>query len=128
MNDFEKDYIKEYAEKLSFDTSVSYTEAERRAGDFLMVMAKITDIRHLFSQEKIKLLSIQTATYAQQMAKGTSKTVTENKLIAEASEEYTKAREDLEGIENDLSYLKTYYEIFLNGHLFYRQMAKGVNE
>jgi len=51
--------------------------------------------------------------------------MTENKMTAEASKEYTEAREDLEGIENDLSYLKSYYDIFRDAHIFYRQMSKG---
>lgn len=122
-----KEFIQGYAELLAVGTSVSFTEAERRAGEFLSAMAQITDVRHLLSNEKIKLLSVQTATYAQELGKGTAKTVTENKTSAEASPIYMKAREELEGIENDLSYLKAYYDIFNNGHIFYRTMAKGDN-
>lgn len=126
MLDF-KEFVQKYESLLPVGTSVSYTEAERRAGEFLVAMATITNIRHMLSSEKIKLLSIQTVTYASQMSKGTAKTVTENKLTAEASEEYIKSREELESIENDLSYLKAYYEVYNNGHLFYRAMAKGDN-
>jgi hypothetical protein len=117
--------IEKYSKLLPVGTSVSYTEAERRAGEFLSASAQITDIRHMLSSEKIKLTSVQIAVYAQEMAKGTAKTVTENKLTAEASEEYTKAREDLELIDNDLSYLKAFYDIFMSAHVFYRQMARG---
>lgn len=120
-----KEALEKYTKLLPMGTSVSYTEAEKRAGAFLEAMAMVTDWRHLLTQEKIKALSIQTAIYAQELSKGTSKTVTENKIAAEASEEYTRAREDLEGLDNDLSYLKAHYEIFQNGHLFYRQLAKG---
>lgn len=127
MNEI-KQMIQHYSEMLPVGTSVSYTEAEKRAGEFLIAMALITDARHALGTEKIKLLSVQTATYAQEMSKGTAKTVTENKLTAESSEAYTQAREALEQVENDLSYLKAYYDIFNNGHLFYRQIAKGVNE
>ena len=122
-----KQFIDQYSELLPVGTSISYTEAERRAGEFLSAMATITNFRHLLSTDKIRLLSVQTAVYAEQMLKGTAKTVTENKLTAEASAEYTKAREDLEHIENDLSYLKSYYEIYNNAHIFYRAMAKGDN-
>ena len=37
---------------------------------------------------------------------------------------YIEAREQLEQIENDLSYLKTYYEVFQNAHIFYRGQAR----
>lgn len=126
MSDF-KEYIEKYQALLPVGTSISYTEAEKRAGLFLEAQATITDWRHTLSSEKIRLLSVQTAVYAEKMAAGTAKTVTENKLTAEASAEYTKAREDLEHIENDLSYLKAFYDIFQNAHIFYRTMAKGDN-
>lgn len=123
-----KEYIEIYTEILPVGTSISYTEAERRAGEFLTAMAKITDWKHVLTSQKIKCLTIQTAVYASEMSKGTAKTVTENKLTAEASKEYTQAREELENIENDISYLKSFYDIFNNAHIFYRTMAKGVNE
>lgn len=120
-----KDFIAKYSALLPVNKSISFTEAERRAGEFLSAMATITEWRHAFSEDKIRLLTVQTATYAQEMSKGTAKTVTENKLTAEASVDYTKAREQYEMIENDISYLKTYNEIFMSAHVFYRQMAKG---
>lgn len=126
MTDF-KDYIDGYAKLLPIGTSVSYTEAEKRASQFLAAMATITDWRHTFSAEKIKLLSAQTAVYAVELGNGTAKTMTENKVTAEASASYTEAREALENIENDLSYLKAYYDIFMSAHVFYRQMARGEN-
>lgn len=122
-----KEFIEKYTELLPVGTSLSYTEYERRAGLFLEAIAGITNLKHLFTADKIRLLSTQTAIYAQQMSKGTAKTVTENKLAAEASEEYTRAREDLEQIDNDINYLKAYYDIFQNAHVFYRNLAKGEN-
>jgi len=122
-----KQFIEHYTEMLPVGTSISYTEAEKRAGAFLEAMARIVDWKHVLTTEKIKLLTVQTSVYAVQMSKGVAKTVTENKLTAEASAEYTKAREELEGIENDISYLKAYQDIFNNAHIFYRTMAKGDN-
>lgn len=122
-----KDFIEKYVKLLPMSNSVSYVEAEKRAGDFLMVMATITDWRHVFAQQKIKALSVQTATYAQELSKATGKTITENKITAEASSEYTAAREELENLDNDISYLKAHYEIFQNAHIFYRTVSKGEN-
>lgn len=120
-----KEYLKKYESLLSLAKSISGPEAERRAGEFLVAMAQITEYRHVFSEDKIRLTSLQTAVYAEQMSLGVAKTVTENKLNAEASKDYTAAREELERTENDLSYLKAYYDIFNNAHVFYRNMAKG---
>lgn len=122
-----REYIEQYAKLLPVGTSISFTEAERRAGEFLAAQATLTDWRHMLSSERIKLTSLQTAIFAQEMAKGVAKTVTENKLNAESSPEYIKAREELEQVENDISFLKAYYDIFQNAHIFYRNMAKGEN-
>lgn len=119
-----KETIATYETLLPSSTSFSTTEAERRAGEFLVVMAKITDWRHQLYEDKIKKLTVQTATFAEQMSLGTSSTMTQNKMIAEASKPYEKSREDLERVDNDLSYLKAMYEIFLNAHIFYRGIAK----
>jgi hypothetical protein len=123
-----QNFIAKYASLLPLGTSLSYTEAEKRAGEFLSAMAGIADRKHYLTNEKIKLLSVQSATYAQELSKGTAKTMTENKVTAEASSEYTKAREELESIDNDISYLRSYYEIFHDAHIFYRQVSKGINE
>jgi hypothetical protein len=120
-----KEIIEKYEKLLPLEGSISYVEAEKRAGAFLTIMAKIANWKHMFADDKIRLLSLQSATYASELAKGKYKTMTENKVQAEASEEYQKSREALESIENDISYLKAYSDIFLNAHLFYRQMARG---
>jgi hypothetical protein len=122
-----KTFIEKYAALLPVGTSISFTDAERRASEFLTAQATITDFRHLLTTERIKCLTVQTAVFAQQMSKGAGKTVTQDKLNAEASDEYIHAREDLENIENDLAYLRAYYDIFNNAHIFYRNMAKGEN-
>lgn len=117
--------IEEYSKLLPVGSSLSFVELERRAGEFLTAMAKITDLKHMLVSEKIKAESLQVAVYAQEMSKGTAKTMTENKLLAESSETYRKAREELDQLENDISYLKAYYDIFLNAHVFYRNLAKN---
>jgi hypothetical protein len=120
-----KSQIDSYSKILPLNGSISQPEAERRAGEFLTALALIADYRHIFGEERIRHTSVQTAVYAEQMAKGTAKTVTENKLTAEASEEYTKAREELERTENDITYLKAYNDIFMAAHVLYRNLAKG---
>lgn len=121
--------IKEYFEVMNallpINGSISTPEYERRSGEFLTALAKVADWRHILSEEKIKLTSVHLAVYAEQLAKGSEKTITANKTIAEASSEYTQAREDLERIENDLSYLKTHHEIYMAAHILYRQLSRN---
>lgn len=128
MVDFEtvKQEIEKFAAMLSNKNKIhSFSDAEEKAAQFLIAMSVVTQWKHYYSSLKINLLSIQNAVYAQELAASTGKTITENKINAEASKEYAKAREDLEDVENNLGYLKAYYEIFSAAHVFYRQTAKG---
>lgn len=120
-----KDTIESYAKLLPLNKSISTTDAEKRASEFLTAMAYITDLRHTFNEEKIRLQSSHNAVYAEELSKATGKTITENKITVEACEPYQVAREELERIDNDLSYLKAYADIFMAAHVFYRNMAKG---
>lgn len=126
MNEI-KEHLSQYEKLLPVGKSLSFPEAERRAGEFLSAMASITNYRHIFSEERIKFTTIQSVVYAEELSEGTAKTVTENKVTVEASPAYTEARESLERIENDINYLKAFYEVFNNAHIFYRNMAKGDN-
>jgi len=122
-----KNYIDDVQKLLPTTKTLTFAESERRAGEFLHAMAYLTDAKHTLNQDKIKLMSVQTAVYAELLANGNLKTVTENKVQAEAAPSYMTAREDYENVENDIGYLKTYYDIFNNAHIFYRNMAKGEN-
>lgn len=110
---------------LATDKAVSEREAERRAGAFLEVQAHIVNGIDTLSDDKIKAVSLQAAIYAQLMARDSTKGVTEKKINVEAAPDYISARENLEHVENDLTYLKTYFKIFENAHIFYRNLAKG---
>jgi hypothetical protein len=116
--------IGKYAKLLPANSNLDPQANEKKASQFLTAMAEVSEWRHAYAQELIKLLSVQTATFAEELSKGTAKTVTENKLTAESSDVYTTAREQLEEVENNLSYLKSYYEIFQNAHVFYRNLCK----
>jgi hypothetical protein len=122
-----KDYLGEFEKLLPIGKSVSPVEAERRAGQFLVALATIANYRHLFSEDRIRSTSIQSAVYAEELSKCEGSTITANKITVEASGPYTSAREGLERTENDLSYLKAFQEIFMNAHVFYRNLAKGEN-
>ena len=119
-----KEFVEKYSALLPLHKSINIVELEHRAGEFLAAMATLADWKHAFSEDKIRLISVQTAVYAEQLSKGTAKTMTENKVTAEATAEYIEAREGLERIENDISYLKAYTDVFNNAHLFYRQMSR----
>lgn len=119
-----KEQIQVWNEMLPTGKVVTQIEAERRASQFLVASAHIAEWVHIFRDSKIKAESVQVATFSSEMNKSESKLVTEKKAQAEASTSYVKAREEFEYIENDISYLKTYAEIYNNAHIFYRGIAK----
>lgn len=120
-----KEMIAAYHKLLPVAKSISLPEAERRAGEFMVAMAKITDVRHVLGEDEIKRTSVLAAIRADLMGKVTGKTVSEKEAQIEADAEYIEARTAYEGIRNDLAYLKANYDIFNNAHIFYRTMAKG---
>lgn len=124
MNPEIKTYLQEQTALLAVNRSISTPEAERRAGLFLEVCAKIIDWRHLLSEGKIECVTMQSVVYAEELSKCEGKTITADKISVEANPRYTGVREELESVENDVTYLKSMYEVFQNGHLFYRNMAK----
>lgn len=124
MNPEIKSYLQDQAALLPVNRSISSVESERRAGVFLEVCAKIIDWRHLLSEGKIESVTMNAVVYAEQLSLCTGRTITENKVTVEANPKYTSVREELESVENDVSYLKAMLDVFTAAHVFYRQQAK----
>lgn len=122
-----KEYIDKFIELLPAEKSITGYEAERRASQFLVACAHIANWRHMYRQEKIKATSMERAIYSNVLSNVASSKITESKIKVEADPSYIAARESLEGWDNDLDYLKTYYDIFLNSHIQLRAMAKEQN-
>lgn len=126
----DKEILKQFIDLLPLGRSISFTEAERRAGRFLEGMALVIDARHRLGEDKIKRLTTQTAIYAEQLHANKSDekgSYYVSKAATEASKEYQTAREEFENVDNDMAYLKAMYDIFNNAHIFYRNQAKGEN-
>lgn len=119
-----KEQIANWNKMLPSGNAVTQVEAERRASQFLVASAHLAEWIHIIKESKIKADSIKIATYSEQMKKSESKLVTEKKAEAEASEAYITVREEFEYLENDVSYLRTYLELYGNAHVFYRQISK----
>lgn len=124
MNPEIKDYLTKHTELLPVNRSISTVEAERRAGLFLEVCARIIDWRHLLSEGKIEAVTMQSVVYSEELSKCEGKTITADKISVEANPRYTGVREELESCENDINYLKAMLDVFMAGHVFYRNMAK----
>jgi len=118
-----KDFISKCANLLELSEGITPQEASKRAAKFLAAHAVLNEYKRQYKQEQIKATSLERAVYAQGMANDTAKNVTEKKAFAEASGSYIEARENLEAIQAELSYLQTYMDIFQNAHVFYRKLS-----
>ena len=110
--------------KLITFSSKALKEAVNRATTFLEAMAIITDYKMELENEKAKLTTWQEGEFSKAIKGSEGKNVTEKKIDAVSSKEYTKVREKVEEIDAAISWCKSYIRIFENAHLIYRQQAR----
>lgn len=118
-----KKKIEEHLELIKYN-SKSLTEAPERATAFLIMVAILADEERATKEDKIRISTLVSASYAQAFARSPAKQVTEKKAEAENDATYSEMRESLEQCDAKISWLKTYIEIFNNGHLVYRQFSR----
>jgi len=118
------DLINRGMELLEHKRTTDTFQLETKASSLLQITAELAQVRHGLEQALIKARSVERASAAKSMFGTNEKTVTEKKLRAETDVEYTAAREDLEDIENNITYIKSMMEIFRDGHIFYRRLIK----
>lgn len=124
MNDEQlRKVIAENLELIKY-TNKSLKEAPERATQFLIMVAILADEKRSVEEDKAKLNTLVSTTYAQAMGRSVAKQVTEKKAEAENDETYTTMREGLEQCESKISWLRTYIEVFNNAHLAYRQFSR----
>ena len=107
-------------------TKRSLSEAPERATQFLIIVAILADAKREVEEDKAKLDTLVSTSYAQAFGKSSAKQVTEKKAEAENDETYSGMREWLEQCQSKISWLKTYIEVFNNAHITYRQFSKEV--
>lgn len=115
--------IQEHLDLIKYDAK-GLREAPERATAFLVMVAILADEKRSCEEDKAKLTTLSSTTYAQAMGRSNSKQVTEKKAEAEMDEVYTAMREGLEQCEAKISWLRTYIDVFNHAHITYRQFSK----
>ena len=115
--------IKEHLDLVTYSRQ-GMKEAAERCTAFLVMVAILTDEKRECEDEKAKITTMETASYAQAIGRSQAKQVTEKKIEAEQDQNYTIIREAKEHCEAKISWLKTYISIFENAHITYRTFAK----
>jgi hypothetical protein len=118
-----RDKIDKHLELIKFSSQAMH-EASERATAFLVMVAILANEKRATEEDKIRLSTLVSASYAQAFARSQSKQVTEKKAEAENDNSYSAVREGLEQAEAKISWLRTYIEIFNNAHLTYRQLSR----
>lgn len=124
MGDGLDQMIQRYLDLVPLDNAISRPEAEKRASHFLVAQAHLTN--HLLDYRTLQVGAVTkvNAVYASELNRAGGKTVTENKVTAEASAAYAEAREELETINNNIEYFKGYLKIFSDAHILHRNVGK----
>lgn len=103
--------------------------AELRAGELLRFSAQLLRLRTMTISEKIASNCIGVAVYHEiyQNTLFPDKIgVNEKKATVEANPRYLDAMSKVEFCEGEIKYLSGLLDLFNNGHLLLRQMAKGL--
>lgn len=119
-----KDLIQKYLELIQLDTAINRPEAEKRASQFLIAQAHLNETLMELREKQMKVVSVLNAVYANEVQRAGGKTITESKMIAEASSAYNTAREEVETLTNNIEYFKTYLKIFAEAHILHRNAGK----
>lgn len=126
MRNFDE-FIEKYVEMLPQSGSISPADAEMRASEFLHGLAHLTNYKHTIGDELLKSKTLRDVAYAGAINKALGSNAETRKANAEADSNYISAREVFEITENKMYTIRTYQEIFLNAHHFYRKSASEMN-
>lgn len=109
---------------LDHKRGTSSFDLERKASELLVITASLSQVKYQLEQDLIKARSLERASMSKAVAGASGVSVTEKKLSAESNSIYMADREALETVEATLAYIKAMYDIFTNGHIFYRRLLR----
>lgn len=104
--------------------AAAIVQSKERSAKFLVIQALLSSHLKILQDVKVKAATEESATYAQALMSGSGKNVTENKIAAEGSPLYCRARETKELIDSEINWVKQHFDIFNNAHIMFRQYSK----
>lgn len=131
MSNF-KEFCKNLEEKIinSYSAGTSLEEAEKLAGEFLYAQIIVsTELKKADLNSRMRksgLKAVKAAVYTDIVAKSEKKP-TESAMdhSINMNEMVSKEQDELDKSEVDTDELERYYNIFREGHIYYRGLAKG---
>lgn len=118
-----EEIVLEHVELIRIDSN-AIAQGKERAGKFLVVEALLANHLKTLEDAKAQVSTLSNANYAQAMMSQNGKNVTENKILAESSPEYSQTRETLEKLDSEINWTKNHMKIFDNAHIMFRQYTR----
>lgn len=103
---------------------VAIVESRERCAKFLVMQAILSTHIKILQDCKVKVSTLEKASYAQSILNSSGKNITENKIMAEADPNYSQNREAMELIDSEINWSKQHFDIFNNAHIQFRQYSK----
>lgn len=117
--------VNKYVSMLPVDDKTLLVHSEVKASQFLLAVAKLAAIRDHLTNQKVKKDALKSVEYANAINSAPGTNAPTKSANAEATPTYLKAAEEVAIIDNQISYIKTMSEVFLNAHLLYRSLLKN---
>jgi len=125
MQDQINEIVNKYVSMLPVDDKLLLVHSEVKASQFLLAVAKLAAIRDHLTNQKVKKDALKSVEYANAINSAPGTNAPTKQANAEASPNYLAAAEDVAIIDNQIMYIRTMSEVFLNAHLLYRSLLKN---
>lgn len=125
LNEEIEKVVEQYLKLLPIEDSTLTSQSEVKASKFLVAVAKLANLRDKLMNAKIKKDALKSVAYAEAINNAPGTNAPTKQANAEATPAYLGAAEEVQMIDNQLSYTKTMIDLFNNAHLLYRGLMKG---
>lgn len=127
MSDIER-MLGEYVDLMEIKNRqiVPPIEAEYRASLFLTACAHAINWRATYAELLHNATARAEVSYKIALFQANGRNVTEAKIVADADPDNQAAQIKVRELESKVDYFQTYYQLFMNAHIFYRQMASQI--
>ncbi len=120
-----KDYIQKNLPLLEHNRTTDSFELEERTSKLLVVVANLTSFVYDAESTLTEARAIEKALYSDISKQAPDDKYQSIKRFVETNPSYIEAQQFCAETENTLSYLTSMKEVFLNGHIMFRQFSRS---
>lgn len=120
-----KDYIQKNLPLLEHNRTTDSFELEERTSKLLVVVANLTSFVYDVESTLTEARAIEKALYSDISKQAPDDKYQSIKRFVETNPSYIEAQQFCAETENTLSYLTSMKEVFLNGHIMFRQFSRS---